>query len=159
MSNKLATAAVLALCASAHAQAGQPTKTPAEHVVAPGGKTVYYIMSITGKDSEGNPNRDIEAGMNGDTSFEVLLKPKPSNDPEQNLEGFSHLFLSPDGKILYFQTSAWATSDAVHSLDIATKRVSFVTAGGVVSQSWWKLAWRASPGRLSLSRHAARSMH
>ena len=39
---------------------------------------------------------------------------------------------------------------------------SNVTGGDpaqVVSQSWWKLARRASPGGLSLSRHAARSMH
>jgi hypothetical protein len=103
---------------------------PLEHVAAPGGRTVYYITSVKGENIA-SPTRQIEAGLNGNTSFVVLLKPRPSNEPKQNLDGFSHLFLSPDGKTLYFQSSAWATSDAVHSLDIATKRASYVTAGQI----------------------------
>ena len=107
------------------------SKTPVEHVIAPGGKVVYYIMSLPGKDSMGNPNLALEAGMNGNSSFRILLTSTPSDDPKQNLAGFSHLSLSPDGKTLYFQTPAWATSNAIHSLDIATKKTSYVTNGEI----------------------------
>jgi hypothetical protein len=88
-------------------------------------------MSLPGKDSMGNPNLALEAGMNGNSSFGILLLSNPSDDPKQNLAGFSHLSLSPNGKTLYFQTSAWATSDAIHSLDIATKKTSYVTNGQI----------------------------
>jgi hypothetical protein len=113
----------------AHAQTS--AKTPVEHVTAPGGKVVYYIMSLPGKDSMGNPRLVIEAGINENSSFRILLASTPSNDPKANLTDFSHLSLSPDGKMLYFQTSAWATSGAIHSLDIATKKTSYVTSGEI----------------------------
>jgi len=48
------------------------SKTPVEHVIAPGGKVVYYIMSLPGKDSMGNPNLALEAGMNGNSSFRIF---------------------------------------------------------------------------------------
>jgi hypothetical protein len=105
-------------------------RTVLEHVVAPGGKTTYYIMSVKSEDAT-SPLRQIETGVNGNASFVVLLKQMSSDNPKQNLDGFSHLSLSPDGKTLYFQSSAWATSDAVHSLNIATKKVSYVTAGEI----------------------------
>jgi hypothetical protein len=117
--------------ASVLAQAQTSSKTPLEHVVAPGGKVVFYIMSLPGKDSMGNPRSAIEAGINENSSFRILLASTPSNDPKANLTDFSHLSLSPDGKTLYFQTSAWATSAAIHSLDIATKKTSFVTSGEI----------------------------
>lgn len=113
------------------ANAQTSSGTPVEHVVAPGGNIVYYIMSTPGNDSTGQPKLEIEAGMNGNSSFNILLTSSPSDDPKQNLEGFSKLSLSPDGKTLYFQTSAWVTSDAIHSLDIATKKVSYVTDGEI----------------------------
>jgi hypothetical protein len=54
-----------------------------------------------------------------------------SNDPKGTLVGFKNLFLSPDSKTLYFQTDAWATSDAVHAIEIATKRQRFVAPGEI----------------------------
>ena len=113
------------------AQVTQSLRNPVGHVVAPGGRAVYYIMSLPGKDADGNPNRQIEVGRKGNSSFEVLLKPEPSNDPRENLTGFSHLFRLTDGRTLYFQAWAWATSNAVHSLDIQTKHVSYVTNGQI----------------------------
>lgn len=121
----------IAGAASALAQAQTSSKTPLEHVVAPGGKVVFYIMSLPGKDSMGNPRSAIEAGINENSSFRILLASTPSNDLKANLTDFSHLSLSPNGKTLYFQTSAWATSAAIHSLDIATKKTSFVTSGEI----------------------------
>ncbi len=111
--------------------AAVPNETPVEHVTAPGGKTTYYIMAFAGTDADGSPNRRIEVGLNGNTSFKVLLSPSVSAQPEHNLAGFSHLFLSPDAKTLYFEATAWATSNAVHALDVATAEERFVTNGHI----------------------------
>jgi hypothetical protein len=48
---------LIAGAAPALAQAQTSSKTPLEHVTAPGGNVVYYIMSLPGKDSMGNPRR------------------------------------------------------------------------------------------------------
>jgi hypothetical protein len=100
-------------------------------VTAPGGTTNYYILTLSGQDAEGVPNREIQATYDENASHVVLLKNQPSGDPSQNLTGFSNLLLSPDNKTLYFQAEAWATSDAVHSIDIATKKVSYVAPGEI----------------------------
>jgi hypothetical protein len=104
-------------------------QTPLEHVVAPGGKVVYYIMQMPGTDAIGNPNLQIEETRNLNRSFRILLTSRPADDPKQNLTGFSRLNLSPDGKILYFQTHAWATSNAIHAINLSTGKVSYVTSG------------------------------
>ena len=36
---------------------------------------------------------------------------------------------SPDSKTLYFATSAWATSGAIHAIDVNGKNLRFITAG------------------------------
>lgn len=99
-----------------------------EHVTAPGGKIIYYIFSTPSKDPD-VPNMVIKAGKNGNTSFDTLLKSIPSEEPKNNLTGFSNLILSPDAKKLYFQTEAWATSSAIHVIDLTNKKVSYVTNG------------------------------
>jgi hypothetical protein len=108
------------------ANSSSRSRAPLEYVMAPGGKTVYYIMA----DASGNPNR-IEVGLNNNTSFRVLLTAKPSNKPEENLTDFSHLFLSPDGKTLYFEASAWTTSPAVHSINLASGKASYIVPGEI----------------------------
>lgn len=116
----------------------QPANTPAsarfevnEVVTAPGGRTNYYIKTLPDRNKSGDPTMVIEATYNQNSSSNTLLTSKPASDPKQNLDGFSHLFLSPDGRTLYFQTEAWATSNAVHAITIATKQVSFVAAGEI----------------------------
>ena len=128
---KLLFLAACLTCAPILVNAKSISNTPIASVVAPGGNIVYYIMPISGNDAMGHQNTEIEAGLNENTSFKILLTSHPSNDPKQNLDGFSNLFLSPDSKTLYFQATAWATSDAIHALNIATKKVSYVTYGEI----------------------------
>ena len=103
-----------------------------EVVTAPGGRTNYHIITMPGKNTAGDPNMEIEATYNLNASSKVLLVNRPSDEPEKNLTGFRNLTLSPDNKTLYFSTDAWATSGAVHALNIATKKVSFVAPGNLV---------------------------
>ena len=41
-----------------------------------------------------------------------------------------NLHFSPDSKTLYFETSAWVTSGAIHAIDTNGKNLRFVTHGG-----------------------------
>jgi hypothetical protein len=100
-------------------------------VSAPGGSTNFYILTLSGQDSAGDPNMEIQATYNNNASRVTLVINQPANDAEQNLSDFSNLFLSPDSKTLYFQSDAWATSPAIHSVDIASKKVSFMAAGSI----------------------------
>ena len=102
-----------------------------ESVTAPGGKIVYYLMSLPGKDTVGNERFSIEFTTNGNKSTSLLLTNHPSDNPKSNLTGFKNLTLSPDSKTLYFQTDAWAVSDAIHAINLTTRKVYFVTDGEI----------------------------
>ncbi|VEB98335.1 Uncharacterised protein [Cedecea lapagei] len=65
---------------------------------------------------------------------EILLAAVPDDDPKINLDGFTNLKLSLDAKTLYFESSAWATSAAVHALDIASRQASYITDGSLICQ-------------------------
>ena len=103
---------------------------PTDHVSAPDGIN-FYITPIPGTDSDGSPSAEIQEGVYGNSKFQVLLKSHSSDTPEKNLTGLSNLFLSPDDRTLYFETAAWATSGAVHALDIVNEKVSYVTDGEI----------------------------
>lgn len=122
---RLALLAGLLFAASANAGL-----TPYEYVTAPGGKTVYYIL---GEDSVDKSQGGMLISVMDRTSNknEPLLLRKLDGEPKKNLEGFKNLKLSPDAKTLYFQSNAWATSDAIHSIDIKTKKTTYITAGSL----------------------------
>ena len=51
------------------------------------------------------------------------------NHPEKTIIDPNNLQFSPDSKILYFATSAWATSGAIHAINTNGKNLRFVTPG------------------------------
>ncbi len=51
------------------------------------------------------------------------------NDMSQVILDPSHLLFSPDNKTIYFETSAWVTSGAIHAVDVDGKNLRFVTDG------------------------------
>ena len=56
-----------------------------------------------------------------------LLAPRPHDDPRRNLSGFNNPALSPDGRVLYVLTTAWATSNALHRMDLSTGTMRFLS--------------------------------
>jgi len=106
--------------------------SPIENIVAPGGNIVFYINGTPEDAKNGGGGSEIELRNMKTSRSEILLKATPSDEPKDNLGGFSRLRLSPDSKTLFFQSMAWATSDAIHSLDIASKKTQFVTDGTLV---------------------------
>ena len=61
-----------------------------------------------------------------DGSERRLLTESEHDEPQRNLMGFAGLQFSPDGRTLYFLTEAWATSGAIHALDLQTLEERFV---------------------------------
>lgn len=116
----------IAICiATSLAQASQPDWTPRQVVEAPGGYQVFYLMQSGHGD---DATTEITEGE-GNRVMRVLVSPRPSPNPDQNLTGFSAITLSPDARTLYFDTAAYATSAAVHALDLRSGGISLVTSG------------------------------
>lgn len=78
--------------------------------------TLSPIVLVQGCDSERNGGSYISYANSEKYPFGGLC----------NVGG---IFLSPDDKTIYFGTSAWAVSGAVHYCIIATKQIYFITDG------------------------------
>ena len=61
-----------------------------------------------------------------------LVVSRQSGDMKQVLGGLHSPVFSADGREVYFLSSAWATSDAVHAVDIKTHTVRYVTDGSTL---------------------------
>ncbi len=60
----------------------------------------------------------------------LLVAENPDCDhPEKTIIDPNDLQFSPNSKTLYFATSAWATSGAIHAIDVDGKNLRFITAG------------------------------
>jgi dipeptidyl aminopeptidase/acylaminoacyl peptidase len=59
----------------------------------------------------------------------LLVKCLDSSEMDQIIAGFWNLQFSTDGKLVYFTTSAWATSPAIHVVDTTTCKERFVIDG------------------------------
>lgn len=108
----------------------QPQASPAigEQVVAPDGRVAYAIRTERGNPDELR-SRSILALYNRGASSRLLVAPRPSSDPRQNLTGFYHLVLGPDGRTLYFETLAWQAIGAVHALALDRGQIRFIAPG------------------------------
>lgn len=93
-----------------------------EPVLSPGGRRVAFIR---GNDAESELwVVDVAGG-----SARRLVNARRSDDAEENLTFFASPQFSPNGETVYFLTQAWATSSAVHAVNLATGRVRFVCPG------------------------------
>lgn len=72
------------------------------------------------------PPRELWLASVQDGSERRLLTESEADEPQRNLVGFAGLQFSPDGRTLYFLTEAWATSAAIHALDLQTLEERFV---------------------------------
>lgn len=99
------------------------------YVVAPGGEPIYYVMNAQGEPTDFGDKIVISYDEN--RKKRTLLEAKPDDDPQSNLGDFSRLKLSPDGKTLFFESEAWATSNAIHAIDLQTGKQHFVVGGSI----------------------------
>jgi hypothetical protein len=59
----------------------------------------------------------------------LLVRQHPTDEPKTNLTSFQAPVFSPDGQRVYFLSEAWATSLAVHVVDVRTAKEHFVIDG------------------------------
>ena len=101
--------------------------------LSPDGRTVAFVRATPGDSVETATGR-AEAtslwivGVDG-SAPRMLVRGRSSAEPEQALAAFQAPRFSPDGQRVYFLSSAWATSGAVHEVEPASGRGRFVVAG------------------------------
>ena len=97
--------------------------------LSPDGKTIVFVRSNSdGSDPDYAPD-DIWLMDTSGKNQRVAVKAHPASKPEDTLSGLSTPTFTPDGKLIYFVSAAWATSDAVHVLDIKTGKTGFLSDG------------------------------
>jgi len=97
--------------------------------------------------------KDLKTGQ----SRVMLVTNLESSDPKCQLLWFSQMSFSPDERYVYFECDTWEKCEALHRIDLATGKESFVVdvlGYRIISSrkhSGWILSWRyvhteAGPG-------------
>ena len=106
-----------------------------EPQLSPDGKLVAFVRKSDKKVASGSGEDDATeiwiVGTDGSNPLRIV-EPKEADKPEDLLAELSAPQFTSDGKKLYFQSTAWATSGAVHVVDLETKTEKFVTAGNAL---------------------------
>jgi dipeptidyl aminopeptidase/acylaminoacyl peptidase len=110
-----------------------------QSLTSPDGKWIVYVKPVSG-DSIGTgaddyqPSELWQVDSNGRHPT-LLVRSHGSFDGEMStvVAQFLDLKFSPDGRLVYFETPAWATSVALHVVDTTNGREHFICAGGIDS--------------------------
>jgi hypothetical protein len=102
-------------------------------VLAPDGKWVAFVRKVDGKkiatgSEEVEPTELWQVRTDGKEAS-LLVKCRAAEKPEAVIAGFENLQFSTNGKLLYFVTSAWATSGAVHVVDTTNRKERYLFPG------------------------------
>lgn len=102
-------------------------------VLSPDGRTIAFVRGTPGDSVE------VVAGPEEATSLWTMgvdgagarmhVTGRTAEVAGQMLASLKALRFSPDGRRIYFLSRAWATSDAVHVLDLSTGSERFLVAG------------------------------
>lgn len=106
-------------------------KSPNGQWVATVRKSHYIIPNECSYFSEqGNYANEIWLIDRQKQTQKILVSPKfECHDAKKMIIDPHNLQFSPDNKTLYFETSAWATSGAVHAVNVDGTHLRFVTDG------------------------------
>jgi hypothetical protein len=104
-----------------------------EPCLSPDKRHVAFIKAVPGAkiDTGSGSNEPNQLWVLDTTTRKAscLVKSHSADDMTRILAGLSHLEFSPDGREVFFQSSAWAVSDAVHAVSLATQHIRFVCDG------------------------------
>jgi len=104
--------------------------------LSPDRRRIAFVRRTSGKTVQ-TPLGDTEATElwlvdSEGGHLELLVSGKQGDDPKTILADFSSPQFSPDGRRIYFMSTGWVTSGAVHVVDIQSKRESFVSPGNTL---------------------------
>ena len=91
--------------------------------LSPDGKQLVFIREMDNKNTE-----LWIMDMTGQNA-RSLVQTHEHEDIKQSLRELNNPLFSLDGKAVYFLSAAWATSNAVHVIDLNTGKHQFVTDG------------------------------
>jgi hypothetical protein len=102
-------------------------------ILAPDGKWVAFVRKVDGKkiatgSEELEPTELWQVRTDGKEAS-LLVKCRAAEKPESVIAEFENLQFSTNGKLLYFVTSAWATSGAVHVVDTTNRKERYLFPG------------------------------
>jgi hypothetical protein len=101
--------------------------------LSPDGRTVAFIR--------GTPGNLVMTALDREEATELwiirtdgsgarmLVRGRTADDPRRTLASMQSPQFSPDGRRIYFLSTAWVTSAAVHAVDTSTGREWFVAPG------------------------------
>jgi Tol biopolymer transport system component len=95
--------------------------------LSPDGKQLVFIREMDNKDTE-LWLMDV-TGQNARALVQTHEQEQKHEDIKQSLRELNNPLFSLDGKSVYFLSAAWAVSNAVHLLDLASNKQRFVTDG------------------------------
>jgi hypothetical protein len=102
-------------------------------ILAPDAQWVAFVRKVGGKkiatgSEEVDPTELRQVRTDGKEAS-LLVKCRAAEKPESVIAGFENLQFSTNGKLLYFVTSAWATSGAVHVVDTTNRKERYLFPG------------------------------
>jgi hypothetical protein len=108
-----------------------------ESLISPDGKWTVYVVKGSGSKVLTGTADEIESSelwqMDSHGGNRVLLANTHNDDDMRYVVAeFNDLQFSTDGRLVYFNTPAWATSSAIHVVDTTTGKEHFVCAGHLV---------------------------
>jgi hypothetical protein len=100
---------------------------------SPDGKWVVFVKQVSGPlistgAGEEQPAELWQVDARG-KSPTLLVRSRNAQGPKDMIAGFDNLQFSSDGKLVYFNTPAWATSPAVRVVDTTNRRERYVIDG------------------------------
>lgn len=121
--------------ASAQGPARQLTSAglDGEPRLSPDARTVAFVRGTPGDSVDTALGREEATalwiiGVDGGGA-RMLVRGRSADSPERTLARFQSPQFSPDGRRIYFLSSAWATSGAVHAVEMASGGERFVAPG------------------------------
>jgi hypothetical protein len=108
--------------------------------LSPDGRLVAFVRSPAGYEPEVSPDGMKQDGepsqlwmIDADgTNARLLLTGRRAVEVKDNLTDMYGPRFSLDGGHIYFRTTAWMTSQAIHVIDVRTRRTRFVCGGNDV---------------------------
>jgi len=101
--------------------------------VSQDGRSVVFVRDTPEQKVETGagevPATELHLVSVADKKDEVLVKGKSDDDMKKMLGGLFRPHFSPDGRVIYFNSAAWATSGSVQRFSLDSRQVKFVIDG------------------------------